>query len=129
MTSFSKKTVGSRSGALQPVKRQTIAGGVLWRPWHIQTVLMTNENDLDTTIDESATKSPEYRLWLTVTLDAVNDLLDWHSSLAEIFIFDPDNQFFDFVAYELGYEPEKLRERIRSTLGKEEKLLCQRISR
>jgi len=74
---------------------------------------MTMTNDLDAIIDESVTKSPEYRLWLTVTLDAVTSYLDWHSSLAEIFIFDPDNQFFDFVANEIGYNPDNLRKRIK----------------
>jgi hypothetical protein len=32
---------------------------------------------------------------------------------AQAFLFDPDNEFFDYVSESLGYEPDALRQRIK----------------
>lgn len=77
-----------------------------------------NETDLDYLIDDSTNKNPCYKLWLTVLLDAVLSYIQRQCTLGESFIFDPDNEFFDFVAETMGYSPDKLRNRIKKA-GKE----------
>jgi hypothetical protein len=79
---------------------------------------MSREIDIDEIIDADAGKSTEYRLWLTVTLDAVNSYKMYSSKLAESYLFDPDNLFFDFVADGMGYEPAALRHRIKKAAEK-----------
>lgn len=67
----------------------------------------------DFLFDAIRERSGVYRLWLAVLIDAVITLRDGHSGTgpARSFIFDT-NPFFDYVADELGYEPEALRERV-----------------
>ena len=71
--------------------------------------------DYDFDNQKFSNKSGEYRLWLRVTLNAIDEYLHskFSSKLAENFLFDVDNQFFEMVAESLGYEPEALRQRIR----------------
>jgi len=59
-----------------------------------------------------------YRLWLAVMTDAVEIIKNprFSHSSAEQFLFDESNQFFNFVAHVLEYEPESLREQIRKTV-------------
>lgn len=79
-----------------------------------------NEIDIDHLVDKSTAKTPEYRLWLAVTLDAIHFLLNsrFPTTLSESFLFDPDNDFFNFVADGLGYSPDGLRERIKKAWGR-----------
>lgn len=59
-----------------------------------------------------------YGLWLRVVVLSVLELQEGRvgSSTAESFLFDPENAFFDYVAEQMGYEPEALREKIRRGL-------------
>lgn len=59
-----------------------------------------------------------YRLWLQVFLSAFFALKNGndYAKGARGFLFDEENQFFQLVADELGYEPSGLRERIRKAL-------------
>ena len=62
---------------------------------------------------EPSDKSPEYFLWLHVTLDAVETLKRYgYNKASSDFLFDPENQFFILVCDELGYSPDILRTRI-----------------
>jgi hypothetical protein len=63
--------------------------------------------------DEYFSQAGIYGLWLMVTFDAVNHLLQYRSTLAETFLFDRSNQFFDAIAEGLDFEPDVLRDHIR----------------
>jgi hypothetical protein len=54
-----------------------------------------------------------YGLWLRVTTDAVVSYLEYRSERARQFIFDPENQFFQMVCEQMGYETDAFRERIK----------------
>jgi len=59
-----------------------------------------------------------YRLWLAVMTDAVETLQDgrfWTKG-AEEFLFDPENQFFNYVCHVLEQDPDAIRERIKAGL-------------
>jgi hypothetical protein len=60
----------------------------------------------------------EYGLWLRVLVLSVLELRGRRFSASGVkdFIFDPENPFFEFVAGELGFSPEGLRERIREAV-------------
>lgn len=60
----------------------------------------------------------EYRLWLAVFTDAVETMKHpgWYQKPAREFLFDESNQFFNFVAHVLEYDPESIREQIRKTV-------------
>jgi len=80
--------------------------------------MIQNDIDLDYLIDgEFSPKDGVFHLWLFVTIDAFFALrygTDYAPG-ARDFLFG-DNEFFDFVAEEMGYEPDGLRERIRKAL-------------
>ena len=74
------------------------------------------ETDIDYNLDDPNAKSGVFGLWLHILYISVCEYLhaDKFSSIAaESFLFDPENEFFDYVAECLGYEPQALRERIK----------------
>ncbi|OGP68418.1 MAG: hypothetical protein A2W27_11020 [Deltaproteobacteria bacterium RBG_16_44_11] len=80
---------------------------------------MNNENDpFDILNSEQPLESGVYGLWLHIFCMSVFELLNGRCSPvgAEAFLFDSENFFFDFVADKLGYEPGKMRNRIREAL-------------
>ena len=75
------------------------------------------ELNLDTPEDEPDC-SGVYGLWLHVLYLSVLEIQNrrFSAGAAKDFIFDPGNIFFDFVADEMGFDPDGLRERIRKSM-------------
>ena len=74
------------------------------------------ETDIDYNLDDPNAKSGVFGLWLHVLYISVCEYIraDKFSSIAaESFLFDSENEFFDYVADSMGYEPDALRQRIR----------------
>jgi hypothetical protein len=82
------------------------------------------DSDLDALLPDEPTRGGVYGLWLRVLCLSVLEIQDgrFSSKMAEDFLFDPGNIFFDFVAGELGYDPAGLRERIRKALERSRKV-------
>lgn len=76
-------------------------------------------SDTDTIFDDKPLHGGEYGLWLRVTTDAVIHLVKYRSSIAEQFLFDRDNPFFDFVCERMGYDADAVRERLRRTASQD----------
>jgi hypothetical protein len=74
---------------------------------------MKNGINLDAMEDENFSRSGIYGLWLQVTCEACKNFIRYRGTLAESFLFDRDNQFFDMVADQLNFEPDALRKGIR----------------
>ena len=76
-------------------------------------------------IEENAgeTLAEETGLWIAVTLDAFFTLRDGgaYQGNARGWIEDRENLFFNSMADRLGYDPDKLRERIREALNRSRK--------
>ena len=74
--------------------------------------------DLDDLLHDEPIRGGEYGLWLRVLCLSVLEIQDgrFSSSAAESFLFDQGNIFFDFVAEQMGFDPDGLRERIREAL-------------
>jgi hypothetical protein len=70
--------------------------------------------------DEPSLRSGVFGLWLRIFCLSFFELKEgrFRSRAAEEFLFDPANEFFDFVAGELGYEVDGLRERILKALAR-----------
>ncbi len=68
--------------------------------------------------EEPSLRGGIFGLWLRVFCLSFFDLKEgrFNSQAAEDFLFDPGNVFFDYVAEELGYQADGLRERIREAL-------------
>ena len=78
---------------------------------------MNNAADIDN-LFESLPLPGIYGLWLRIFALSVNELQRvYGDTAAQAFLYDPDNQFFDYVSERLGYEPAAMRERIRKTAG------------
>lgn len=73
--------------------------------------------DVDALVDIESQGDGIFQLWLAVLLSAFFALKDGrdYAQGARDFIFG-DNPFFDFVADQMGYDPDGLRDRIRLTL-------------
>ena len=55
-----------------------------------------------------------YGLWLQVFKEAGSDLKRGHdTAAAKQFLFDEDNPFFDYIAEQMKYSPEGLRDRLK----------------
>jgi len=72
---------------------------------------------IDETIQEAreAAFTPEYRLWLAVTKDAV---MYPYTQAAQEYLFDEGNHFFDFVCACLDVEPDTAREHVKRALAR-----------
>ena len=82
-----------------------------------EQVFMTNDPDIDDLLETPAFRSGVYGLWLHVFLISVLELKrGGYDTAAQAFLFDPDNEFFDYVSECLGYDPDAMRERIRKTV-------------
>ena len=78
---------------------------------------MANNPDIDNLLETPALRSGVYGLWLRVFLISVLELRrGYGDTAAKAFLYDPENEFFDYVAECLGYEPDAMRERIRKTV-------------
>ena len=80
---------------------------------------MESNTDLDDFLDSKpAFRSSEIALWLAVTLDAFFALRDGggYQDMAQGWIEDPENFFFEAVCNEIGYSQDGLRDRIREAL-------------
>ncbi len=68
--------------------------------------------------EEPSLRGGEFGLWLRIFCQSFFELKEGRVSTqaAEDFLFDPENVFFDYVAGELGFDPEGFRERIREAL-------------
>jgi len=78
---------------------------------------MANDQDIDNLLESPALRSGVYGLWLRVFLISVLEIRrGYNDTAAQAFLFDPENEFFAFVAECLGYEPAAMRERIRKTV-------------
>lgn len=90
--------------------------------------MATASTDFDELTRDSS-RSPEFCLWLTVTLRAFEDLRNgWAQKSAQEWIEDPENGFFEAVADEMGYEPDGFRERIREALARAGEPECHRLA-
>lgn len=59
-------------------------------------------------------------LWTKILINCIVDLQSkypWERDYAKQFIFDKDNEFFDYVAHHLNCSPESLREGIAKRVG------------
>ena len=70
-------------------------------------------NRIDTLPPDEPKRGGVYGLWLAVTTDAAIHYVKYHSRIAEQFIFDRGNPFFQFVCERLEYESDAMREAIR----------------
>ena len=78
---------------------------------------MANNPDIDNLLETPALRSGVYGLWLRVFLISVLEIRrGYGNTAAQAFLFDPENEFFAYVAECLGYEPDAMRERIRKTV-------------
>jgi hypothetical protein len=70
--------------------------------------------------DEPSLRGGEFGLWLRILCLSFFEIKKGRFSdrAAKEFLLDPGNIFFDFVAEEMGYEPDGLRERILKALAK-----------
>lgn len=63
-----------------------------------------------------------FRLWLRIFCDSLHDLqhggFPGRVDRSRSFIFDPENDFLDFVAFGLGVDPDGLRDRVRKAISK-----------
>jgi len=61
-----------------------------------------------------------FRLWLRVFRDCLHDLqhggFPGRVERSRLFIFDPENEFFEYVAMGLGVDPDGLRSRVRKSI-------------
>jgi len=81
---------------------------------------MTEPDDLDLAQNLPEPAQGAFRLWLRVFRDSLVILQDGgfpgRVELSRNFLFDPSNDFFDFVAFGLGVSPDGLRERVRKAI-------------
>jgi len=78
---------------------------------------MNREIDIEDLLESPALRSGVYGLWLRVFLISVLEIRrGYGNTAAQAFLFDPENEFFAYVAECLGYEPDAMRERIRKTV-------------
>jgi len=63
-----------------------------------------------------------FQLWLRVFCDSLHALQNgrFHGQVerSRSFIFDPENEFFEYVAMGLGVDPDGLRDRVRKAISK-----------
>ncbi len=75
---------------------------------------------MPSTIPEAAHGA--FRLWLRVFRDSLHDLQNGafpgQVERSRSFIFDPENEFFEYVAMGLGVDPDGLRSRVRKSISK-----------
>lgn len=83
---------------------------------------MIDADDLDLVQNLPEPARGAFHLWLRVFRDSLIILQDGgfpgRVELSRSFLFDPQNDFFDFVAFGLGVSPDGLRERVRKVLKK-----------
>lgn len=70
--------------------------------------------------EEPSLRSGVFGLWLRIFMLSISELKEERTGTqaARDFLFDPGNVFFDFVAEELGYQADGLRERITKALAR-----------
>jgi len=75
---------------------------------------MDHEIDIEELLESPALRSGVYGLWLRVFVLSVKEIQrGYGDTAAQAFLYDTENEFFDFVSDYLGYEPDAMRERIR----------------
>ena len=77
-------------------------------------------SDLQALVDQNFAFSGIEGLWLKIVILSVIGLLSkfpGEQRRARDFLFDTDNQFFDYVCQNLEYEPEALRAGIRKRMS------------
>jgi len=81
---------------------------------------------LDALLTDEPTRGGVYGLWLRVLCLSILEIQSgrFSSKMAEDFLFNQENIFFDFVAGELGYDAQGLRERIRTALKRQNRRQC-----
>jgi len=75
------------------------------------------DHEIDNLLETPALRSGIFALWLRVFILSVKEIQRGRHSdtAAQAFLFDPENEFFDYVSECLGYEPDAMRERIRKS--------------
>jgi len=78
---------------------------------------LNTDPDIDSLLETPELKTGEYGLWLRVFIISVFEIRSgrWNTA-AKDFLFDPENEFFDYVSDCLGYDPEAMRARIKRLL-------------
>ncbi|MBP7766586.1 MAG: hypothetical protein KA113_15470 [Syntrophaceae bacterium] len=90
-----------------------------WRRSGLFIKPMDHEIDIEDLLESPALRSGVYGLWLRVFVLSVKEIRrGYGDTAAQAFLYDPENEFFDYVSEFLGYEPAAMRERIVSTLKK-----------
>jgi len=83
---------------------------------------MTEPDDLDLAQNLPEPAQGPFRLWLRVFRDSLhalqNGAFPGQVERARSFIFDPENEFFEYVAHGLGVDPDGLRDRVRKAISK-----------
>ncbi len=83
--------------------------------------MIKSEPDIDAFLDEFEFRSGAFRLWVTVLWNCVKVLKGekmGSREMAESFIFDSENVFFDLICGQMGVDPDQFRKRVRSRLRK-----------
>ena len=84
-----------------------------------QVFMMTNDPEIDNLLETPAFRSGVNGLWLHVFLISVLELKrGGYDTAAQAFLFDPDNEFFNYVSECLGYEPDAMRKLVKKAANR-----------